>query len=63
MVLYMTSHYWGDRLIIEIVIDYKLDNYKIIGKKVEIYVIIIVIDENNYSCNCNWSFYQQIIVL
>ena len=56
MVLYMTSHYWGDRPIIEIVFEYKLDNYKIIGKKVEVYVIIIVIDKNN--SNCNWPFYQ-----
>ena len=37
--------------IIEIVIEYKFDNYKIIGEKLEILIIIIVIDENNYNCN------------
>ena len=50
----MTSHYFiiyrGD-YIIEIVIKYKFDNYKIIGENIEISVIIIVIDENNYNCN------------
>ena len=47
MVLYMTSRYWRDRPIIEIVIDYKFDNYKIIGENIKIIVIIIVMEENN----------------
>ena len=41
----------------EIVIEYKFDNYKIIGENIEIIVIIIVIDENN--CNCNWPFINK----
>ena len=37
--------------IFDIVIKYKFDNYKIIGEKFELVVIIIVIDENNHNCN------------
>ena len=45
----------------EIVIEYKFDHYKIIGENIEIIVIIIVIDKNNYNCNC--PFHKQIIVI
>ena len=47
--MYDVAFYWG--YLIEIVIDDKFHNCKIIGENIEIFVIVI--DENNYNCNCN----------